>query len=292
MTAYVTMDRDEALSTLIRMALAEDVGSGDWTTLWTVPRDSRARARIIAREDLVVAGTAAAARVFRAVDDTVEVEVVRGDGTPAPAGAPVLTLSGRARPLLTAERTALNFLGHLSGIATHTRRHVDRARGTGARVVDTRKTLPGWRLLEKEAVRAGGGENHRMGLHDMVLVKENHIVAAGGIGEAVRRVRAENQRELPVEVEVRSLDELDVVLELDVDRVLLDNMDDATLAEAVRRARRLGPDRPELEASGNLGLDRIRTVAETGVDLMSVGALTHSAPVADLSMLVEQDPAS
>jgi nicotinate-nucleotide pyrophosphorylase (carboxylating) len=196
----------------------------------------------------------------------------------------ILTLRGPGRAILTGERVALNFLQRLSGVATTTRRFADAVAGTNARILDTRKTTPGWRTLEKAAVRAGGGENHRHGLYDAVLVKDNHIAIAGGIEEAIRRIRDHNVQGLPVIVEVRTLEELDAVLEHTVDRILLDNMDTASLREAVRRTRcRTGP---ALEASGNMSLDRVREVAGTGVDFISVGALTHSAPAMDLSLRI------
>ena len=264
-------------------ALAEDVGDGDWTTEWTVSGSSRARAEVVAKQDLVVSGTEVAARVFAAVEAELSVDVRVQEGARAEPGDVVLAVEGPTRGILTAERCALNFLGRLSGIATLTERYVRRVEGTGARVVDTRKTTPGWRVLEKAAVRAGGGANHRMGLYDMILIKDNHIAAAGGIGAAVARVRERPDR-LPIEVEVRTLEELAEVIPLEVDRVLLDNMSVELLAEAVRRTHEAAVPRPELEASGNVTLDNVRTVAETGVDLISVGALTHSAAAADLSL--------
>lgn len=283
---------DPTLATLVRSALAEDLGPGDWTTLWTVPDGRRGGARVVAKEALVVAGTAAMEEVFRQVEPAVEVEVVLPGGAGAEPDDTVVRLEGPLRAILTGERTALNFLARLSGIATLTRRYVDAVEGTGARVVDTRKTTPGWRVLEKAAVRAGGGANHRMGLHDMVMIKDNHIAAAGGIGPAIRRVREANDRRLPVEVEVTDLEELEEVLDhLDagVGRVLLDNMAPELLRRCVERVREVpAPRRPELEASGNVTLHTIREVAGTGVDLVSVGALTHSAPAADLSLRVER----
>ena len=276
----------EVVERLVRMALDEDVGSGDVTTLWTVPDDTTGSAVVVAKEDLVVAGTEPARRSFLACDAGLAVEPAAEDGRRVRAGDPLLTVHGRLAPILTGERTALNFLGRLSGIATLTARFVDAVRGTGARILDTRKTTPGWRALEKEAVRSGGGFNHRMGLHDFVLVKDNHIAAAGGITEAVLRVRRENQGGLPLEVEVTSEPELEEALALGVGRILLDNMSPEALARAVRRARELGTDRPELEASGNVTLDNVRRVAETGVDWISVGALTHSARAADVSLRV------
>lgn len=280
-------DLDRALKTLVAMALEEDLGDGDWTTTWTVPERATARARVVARENLVVAGTDAFRAVLEALDHGVEVEVEARDGTAVESGATVLRLRGRARSILTGERTALNFLGRLSGVATLTRRYVDAVAGTGASVVDTRKTTPGWRLLEKAAVRAGGGRNHRLGLWDMVLVKENHAAAVGGLTAALRAVRAANGRDLAVEVEVRDLEELEEVLPLGVDRVLLDNMAPAELARAVSRTRAFDGVRPELEASGNVRLETVREIAGTGVDLISVGALTHSASVADFSLLLD-----
>lgn len=282
------MTASEVLDRLVAMALEEDVGEGDWTTRWTVAADSSSRARVVSREELVVAGMDAFRAVFAAVDGEVVVEVDAADGRRVASGTTVLRLEGPSRSILTGERTALNFLGRLSGIATLTRRFVDAVEGTGARIVDTRKTTPGWRLPEKAAVRAGGGANHRLGLWDMVLIKENHAAAAGGLAAAVRAVQGANRRGLPVEVEVRDLDELATVLDLGVDRILLDNMPVSTLARAVRRARTGGGAVPELEASGNIRLETVREIAGTGVDLVSVGALTHSAPVADFSLLVER----
>lgn len=274
------------LDALVARALAEDVGPGDVTTQWTVPPDMSGVAEIRAKAPVVVAGLGPARRVFEAVDASLDLEIEVADGAARAPGERVLTVRGSLASILTAERTALNFLGRLSGVATLTRRFVEAVGGTSARVIDTRKTTPGWRELEKAAVRAGGGTNHRMGLHDMVLVKENHIAAAGGVREAIAGVRANNARGLEVEIEVRSLAELDVALDLGVERVLLDNMSPALLREAVERARTRSASPPLLEASGNVNLDTIAAVAASGVDLISVGALTHSAPVADLSLSV------
>jgi nicotinate-nucleotide pyrophosphorylase (carboxylating) len=276
------------LETLVRLALAEDVGAGDATTLATVAPDARGRARVVAKQTLVAAGVEAALAVFHACDPELVVTTPVADGDRVLPDEDVLLVSGRLPPILTGERTALNFLGRLSGVATLTRHFVDAVHGTGARILDTRKTTPGWRSLEKAAVRAGGGFNHRMGLYDFVLVKDNHVAAAGGVTAAVQRVRTSQAATLPLEVEVTSLDELEEALRLRVKRVLLDNLSPETMAEAVRRAHRLGPERPELEASGNVTLENVRAVAETGVDWISVGALTHSAPSADLSLRVER----
>lgn len=280
---------DSTLDALVARALAEDVGTGDVTTLWTVPPGMSGVAEIRAKAPLVVAGLAPARRVFEAVDPALDLEIEVADGAARAPGERVLTVRGSLASILTAERTALNFLGRLSGVATLTRRFVEAVAGTEARVIDTRKTTPGWRALEKAAVRAGGGANHRMGLHDMVLVKENHIAAAGGVVEAIAGVRRHNVEGLEVEIEVRTLDELDRALELGVERVLLDNMSPELLREAVSRARALSGAPPLLEASGNVDLTTIAAVAASGVDLISVGALTHSAPVADLSLRVVDD---
>lgn len=287
MAGFVALSPRETLDALVRIALAEDVGPGDWSTAWTVDAGCYGRGRVVAKADVVVAGTEAAAAVFAAVDRGTRVAVVRGDGVAAAKGEPVLELTGAAGAILTAERTALNFLGRLSGIATLTRAYVDAVAGTGARILDTRKTAPGWRALEKAAVRAGGGTNHRMGLYDMVMIKDNHIAASRGITPAVQRVRARNVEGLRLEVEVRTPAELEEVLGLRVDRVLLDNMSPAEMARAVERTHRLGAERPELEASGNVSLANVREIADTGVDFISIGALTHSAPVADLSLQMD-----
>ncbi len=280
------MNPERVLDRLIALSLEEDVGPGDWTTLWTVESEQAGEAMVVAKEELVVAGTGAASRVFRTVSPELEVRILAPDGRVVGEEEGVLRISGPLRGILTGERTAMNFLGRLSGIATLTRRFVNAVAGTGVRILDTRKTTPGWRILEKEAVRAGGGENHRVGLFDMVLVKDNHLVAAGGVRGAVERVRRANRTGLPVQVEVASLQELDELLPLGVDRILLDNMGAEAMAEAVQRVRAGGVGRPLLEASGNMTLEGVRAVAETGVDFISVGALTHSAPAADLSLRV------
>lgn len=275
----------DAARHLVEWALAEDVGDGDRTTCWTVPAAAATRAEIVARESGVIAGLALAEMVFRELDEAVVFRVLAGEGAAVAAGEVVVALEGRTRAILTGERTALNFLQRLSGIATLARRFVDEVAGTGVDILDTRKTTPGWRLLEKAAVRAGGARNHRMGLHDAVLIKDNHIAAAGGIASAVAAVRRANDAGLEVEVEVRSTEELQEVLRLGVDRVLLDNMDLPQLEAAVRLAR-AAERPPRLEASGNMTLDRVRAVAATGVDCISVGALTHSAAALDLSLRV------
>ncbi|HET6231437.1 MAG TPA: carboxylating nicotinate-nucleotide diphosphorylase [Longimicrobiaceae bacterium] len=271
-------------SALIDMALAEDVGDGDWTTLWTFPAQRRAEARLVAKAPGVVSGLAVAEEVFRRVDPMLRMEREVQDGADVLPEELVLFIRGSARTILTAERVALNFLQRLSGVATVTRRYVEAVAGTGARVIDTRKTTPGMRVLEKRAVLDGGGANHRHGLHDMVLIKDNHIAAAGGIRQAVEAVRAQNHRGLKVEVETATLDQVDEALKAGVDRIMFDNMPVPMLRQAVRRVDEHGGAKPETEASGGITLETIRDVAETGVDLISVGALTHSAPSLDLSL--------
>ncbi len=281
---------DALLDSLIGAALAEDVGEGDVTTLWTVDAGRRARATIHAKEAVVVAGGRAAELSFQRVDPELTVEILAPDGASLSPGSAILTVVGSARSILTGERTALNFLARLSGIATLTRSYVDAVQGTKARILDTRKTTPGWRALEKWAVRVGGGANHRMGLYDMVLVKDNHIAAAGGVLEAVRAVDERNDRGLPVEVEVTSLREARELRGTSVDRILIDNMTTDETAAVVLEVSEWPDPRPELEASGNMSLDRVRRVAETGVDWISVGALTHSARWVDLSLDLAATP--
>lgn len=268
---------------LIDAALAEDVGPGDFTTLWTVPAERRAEARIVAKASGVIAGSAVAVEVFRRVDPSLEVTVAAGDGTAVEPGDLAMTVRGSARSILTGERTALNFMQRLSGVATVTRRYVRAVEGTGARVIDTRKTTPGMRRLEKAAVVAGGGANHRVGLHDMVMIKDNHIAAAGGITAAVEAVRRQNDRGLRVEVETTGLEEVREALAAGVDRIMFDNMAPALIREAVALLAEADP-RPETEASGGITLETIGDFARAGVDFISVGALTHSAPSLDLSL--------
>ena len=274
---------DFQLETLIRHALSEDIGSGDVTTQAVIPEEARGSARIIAKEPLVVAGIQVAQRVFLLVDPSLKVRIPQQDGSHARPGDVLLEVSGGVSAMLMAERTAVNFLQRLSGIATLTRAFVDRVAGTSARIADTRKTTPGWRLLEKAAVRAGGGCNHRFGLYDGVLIKDNHIAAVGGVGPAVAAIRRKIPHTLKIEVEVETLDQLDEAIAVGADAVLLDNMAPSVMVEAVRRAG----GRLTLEASGGISLDNVKEVAETGVDLISVGALTHSARAVDISMEIE-----
>jgi len=264
---------------LIRAALAEDIGPGDVTTQAVIPKGREGKAVIVAKAYGVLAGLPIAEEVFREVAPQTSFEPLAQDGEPVAPGDVVAKVSGPLRGILTAERVALNFLCRLSGIATLTAKFVDAVAPYRAVILDTRKTTPGWRVLEKYAVRAGGGHNHRLGLYDMVLIKDNHILACGSITEAVRRVR-EAGVALPIEVEVKTLEELEEALSLGVDRILLDNMDIPTLREAVRRAAGRVP----LEASGGVSLETVTEVAATGVDYISVGAITHSAPSLDLSL--------
>ena len=273
---------------LIDIALQEDLGTGDWTTRWIVPARTRATARIIAKADGVIAGLGVASSVFLRIDPRVEIHSALDDGGAVNDGDVVLTIKGPARTILSGERTALNFLQRLSGIATATRRYVEAIAGTETAILDTRKTTPGWRSLEKAAVKAGGGRNHRVGLYDMVLIKENHIAIAGGVAEAVKRVRDANTRGLQVEVEVRNKDELRAALDAGCDIILLDNMDVQGIRECVRLVKQRSP-QIRTEASGNMTLERVRAVAETGVDYISVGALTHSVSALDLSLLMQKE---
>ena len=267
------------LSNCINRALEEDIGSGDVTTDSIVPAGASLRGRIIAKQDGIVAGLAVANEVFRLLNQEIVFEAKVEDGAKVKRGTVLAELNGNARALLTGERTALNFLGRMSGIATLTRQFVDAVAGTNTKILDTRKTAPGLRTLDKLAVQLGGGQNHRTGLFDMVLIKDNHIDFAGSITAAVERVRASGTT-LPIEVETRTLENVREALELGVERILLDNMSVATMLAAVKMAN----GRAKLEASGNVTLENVLEVAQTGVDYISVGALTHSPRVFDVSL--------
>lgn len=274
------------LQEVVARALAEDVGAGDITSAATVPEGALARARIVQKQPGVVFGLAAVDEAMRQCGAEVDKLVVEGKWR-QDVPADVAFLGGPAASLLAAERTALNFLGRLSGIATLTARFAEAIAGTGARILDTRKTTPGLRALEKAAVAAGGGVNHRMGLYDAILIKENHIALAGGLAKAVHAARSAHPH-LPVEIECRNLDEVAYALGTGADRLLLDNMDVATLRRAVElRDAEAGATGASLEASGGVDLGAVREIAETGVEYISVGAITHSAPTLDFSMLVE-----
>jgi nicotinate-nucleotide pyrophosphorylase (carboxylating) len=298
----------EYVSELVQRALAEDVGSGDATVLATIPASAKGRAHIVARQDLICAGLLLAEFVFRALDPEMQIEFRARDSEAVAKGQDLLHLEGGARAILTGERTALNFLAHLSGIATLTRKFVERLAGTNARIRDTRKTTPGLRLLEKYAVKMGGGTNHRIGLYDAVLLKENHIALAGSVKQALGQAHAYTALHarssamtayeeteppsrtpgtpLPVQIEVRDLNELRQAVEAGADSVLLDNMSVEEAREAVALARHLRAS-VLVEISGGITLENARAYAETGADFLSSGSLTHSAPAADLSLLVD-----
>ncbi len=288
--------RHPTVLTLLQLSIAEDVDpDGAWTptayppaqndvtSQATLDPEASLQGRLVAKESGVVAGLPLATALCQLVDDRIEWTNEVKDGDRVEPGQPLATLAGPGRSLLTAERPALNFIGRLSGIATLTRRFVEAVSHTEASILDTRKTLPGGRRPNKYAVRQGGGKNHRLGLFDMVLIKDNHIDGAGGVTAAIRRVRDQYGDEYPIEVEVKTLEELDEALALSPDFILLDNMDPSTLRQAVNRAN----GKVLLEASGNVTLDTVSTVAETGVDRISVGALTHSASTLDVSIRVQ-----
>jgi len=267
------------ISDYIQHALEEDIGTGDVTTNTIVPADATLRGRIVAKQDGVVAGLDIANHVFLALNQHVTLVAKTEDGSRVTRRTVIADVEGPARALLTAERTALNFLGRMSGIATLTRKFVDAVASTKTVILDTRKTAPGLRKTDKLAVRLGGGQNHRTGLFDMVLIKDNHIDFAGSITQAVERVRA-SETKLEIEVETRTLDDVREALALEVERILLDNMSPETMREAVA----ICGGRAKLEASGNVTLDNVLEVAKTGVDYISVGALTHSPAVFDVSL--------
>jgi nicotinate-nucleotide pyrophosphorylase (carboxylating) len=272
-------DLPDSIVEAIDRALAEDIGAGDATTDAIVPADAVMTGQIIAKQEGVVAGLDVAGAVFIKLDERIRFERLAGEGERVADRQVLARVSGPARALLTGERTALNFMGRMSGIATLTRRFVDAVAGTGAVILDTRKTAPGLRAADKQAVLRGGGRNHRVGLYDMILIKDNHIDFAGSIRAAVERARAADAG-LEIEVEARTLDDVRVCLELGVERILLDNMTTDMMREAVK----LTAGRARLEASGNVNLETVRQIAETGVDFISIGALTHSIKVFDVSL--------
>ncbi len=297
----------------MRRALREDVGDGDLTTEWTIAPESVACGRFEARQPGVVSGLFPACLAYREVDPGLEFQAYLSDGDRVADGQLLAEVRGAARSVLTGERTALNFMRHLSGVATLTRRYVEAVRDTRARIVDTRKTTPGLRALEKRAVLHGGGENHRHGLYDMVLIKDNHIAAAGGVGAAVRLCRSKREqtgRRVAIEVETGDLPQVEEAVHSGADWIMLDNMSDETMRRAVQTVRagqagradqadqadqagrsvRAGSTQEQaivIEASGRITLDRIEAVANTGVDIISIGALTHSAPALDISLTIE-----
>ena len=272
-----------SLDRLIEHALLEDIHTGDITTQAVVPGVRPASARLIAKEQLVLAGIHVAAKVFQKLDPAVQFTIVIPEGAVAGKGCVIATIQGNASDLLMAERVALNLLQRMSGVATLTSRYVEAVRGTKARIVDTRKTTPGLRELEKYAVRVGGGINHRTGLYDGVLIKENHIAAAGGIAEAVSRARAYIPHTLKIEIETETVGQVHEALAAGADIIMLDNMDCDTMRNCVG----LISGRALVEASGGVNLESVRAIAETGVDIISVGALTHSPKAMDISMLLD-----
>jgi nicotinate-nucleotide pyrophosphorylase (carboxylating) len=269
---------DQCILVTIRTALAEDIGSGDATSNSIIPVDAQMTGQIIAKQAGVIAGLDVAKAAYQIFDPKINFQARVGEGEAVQSRQVIALVNGSARSLLTVERTALNFLGRMSGIASLTRQFFNAVAGTSAVILDTRKTAPGLRLLDKLAVVRGGGMNHRTGLSDMILIKDNHIDFAGSLSEAVRRARIANT-ELEIEVEARTLADVDEALHIGVQRILLDNMPVEMMTEAVRRCA----GRARLEASGNVSLKTVRQIARTGVDFISVGQLTHSAPVFDLS---------
>lgn len=278
------MLEDISIRNLVTQALQEDIGHGDLTTALTIDITTRSRAKIIAKQDLVVAGMTPARLTFEMVDPGVSFQAQVTDGQHLTKGQSLVLLDGASTSILIAERVALNFLMHLSGIATFTAKFVAAAQGHRAKIIDTRKTTPGLRALEKAAVRAGGGANHRFGLYDGILIKDNHIVSAGSITAAVTRAKRGAPHTLKVEVEVEDMAGLDEAIQAGADAVLLDNMTPDMMAFAVQRAA----GRVRLEASGGVNLGNVGAIAATGVDLISIGALTHSAPAADISLRFEK----
>ena len=269
---------------IVRRALDEDVGSGDVTTNIVVPGDATTLGVITSKEDGILCGIDVARMVYEEIDPELEFEKLMADGTPLSFGAACARLMGRARSCLTGERVALNLVQRMSGVSTLTAEYVKAVEGTGAVIMDTRKTMPGLRVLDKYAVSVGGGRNHRYGLYDMVLIKSNHLEPAGGIEAAVRKVKEANGGGIKIEVEVSSLRDLDKALGAGVDQIMLDNM----RVKDMERAVRMAAGRVKLEASGGINLENVRKVASTGVDYISVGALTHSASAVDMSLRLRQ----
>jgi nicotinate-nucleotide pyrophosphorylase (carboxylating) len=281
----------EKVRTLVRVALKEDIGKGDITSKLTVPKPAQALALIMAKEDAVIAGLPVAKLVYEMVDPALAFDGLLQDGSRVEFGDVLVKIQGSARSILAGERVVLNFLQHLSGVATLTAKYVEQVQGTSAKILDTRKTLPGLRYLEKYAVRMGGGTNHRMGLFDLVLIKSNHAELCGGIGNAIRKIKRSNGKGTKVVAEVRNLNEATEALFASPDRLLLDNMsldkirEVVALVETSNRAREVKTD---LEVSGGVNLDNVRAIAETGVNFVSVGALTHSARAVDLSLTLRE----
>ncbi len=284
MTDSFRFPQEDALE-LVRRALYEDVRTGDVTSAWTIPANQTQTAKLIAKETGILAGLPVIPLVFQELKTPVEVNFFKNDGDEVQVGDVIATLSGTTQALLTGERTLLNFIQQLSGVATLTSRFVAALSGTRTQILDTRKTIPGLRTLQKYAVRAGKGNNHRMGLFDMVLVKDNHIAACGGVLEALEVVKKSNTQNLRVEMEVENLEDLRKLLHRGLDVIMLDNMDNAAMARAVEIVRESG-DSVKLEASGNMTLARVTEVSALGLDYISIGALTHSVKALDISMRI------
>jgi len=281
---YLAMLKRETIREIVKRALAEDLGEGDITSIFTIPKNINALGIIVAKERGVLAGTMVAEQVFKVVDKNTKITFHKQDGERFITGNIIADIQGKAVSLLAAERVALNFLQRLCGIATLTRKYVLQVKGTGAKILDTRKTTPGIRILEKYAVRMGGGYNHRMGLYDQILIKDNHINLGGGIKNVLNKVKNIDSGKIFIEIEVRNIRQLKQALSYDIERIMLDNMS----IEDIKKAVKIVNNKCELEVSGNVGLDNVRRIAKTGVDYISVGALTHSYRSIDLSMRIRK----
>lgn len=296
----IVREEEKYLDGLIDVALTEDVGIGDVTTAAVVPKGRKGLAEVIARDGGIIAGLEFTQNLFKKLDKELKIETEFRDGQKIKEGEVVLTIEGELESILRGERVALNFLGRLSGIAALTSKFVERIKGTESKILDTRKTTPGMRLLEKYAVTVGGGENHRFGLYDMILIKENHLTACGGIAAALKAARlyvdeyqgqTKGRHSLKIEVEVKNTEELKEALKFSPDIIMLDNFDVEEIREGVEIARRFEAQEgraPKLEVSGGVGLENVREIAETGVDFISVGALTHSPKTLDFSLLIRE----
>jgi len=296
----IVREEEKYLDGLIDVALTEDVGVGDVTTAAVVPKGRKGLAEVIARDGGIIAGLEFTQNLFKKLDKELKIETEFQDGQKIKEGEVVLTIEGELESILRGERVALNFLGRLSGIATLTSKFVERIKGTKSKILDTRKTTPGMRLLEKYAVTVGGGENHRFGLYDMILIKENHLTASGGIEAALKAARlyvdeyqgqTKGRHSLKIEVEVKNTEELKEALKFSPDIIMLDNFDVEEIKKGVEMVERLETDEgkaPKLEVSGGVGLENVREIAEAGVDFISVGALTHSPKALDFSLLVQK----
>ena len=286
MAGFKTSSEDIRIDSVIKNALSEDIGNGDITTSAIIPEGHSSKAVLVAKEDFILAGIPYAERAFKLIDSSLNFRTKKRDGSKVMSGTPLAEISGDTASLLKAERVALNLLQRLSGIATVTRSFVERVKGLSVKIVDTRKTTPGLRIFEKYAVRVGGGYNHRFGLFDGLLIKDNHISASGGLKKAVNLARLNTHHLMKIEAEVKSIKEVKEALSAGVDILMLDNMSIEKMKRAVEIIRSTGPDKL-IEASGNIGIEDVRAVAFTGVDIISIGAITHSAGSADISMRIK-----